>query len=75
MSWVDVKDRLPKRFAAGRVTVQTANGDVTKAHFYSDKNNWLIFYGHKPHHWANSETGEPMFDVVKWREEEKSTLQ
>ncbi len=55
--------------------MQTANGEVTKAHFYSDKNNWLIFYGHKPHHWANSETGEPMFDVVKWREEEKSTLQ
>lgn len=68
MEWIRVEHRLPNVFS-GKFKVENSNGDIFDCYFYADKMSWIGFYGEKPTYWWNSKTRQPVFDVIKWKED------
>ncbi len=64
MKWVKVEDDLPKQNDI--LLVKRSNGVQCKAYFYTDKINWIMWYGQKTSHWWDKTSKERLDDVTHW---------
>lgn len=64
MTWIKVENRLPQQNDI--LQVKRSNGIQCKAYFYTDKINWIMWYGQKTSHWWDYITKERLDDVVEW---------
>ena len=63
--WIDTEDHLPD-CRSDILIVKRKNGSITKAYFYSDKMQWLDFYGVEPTYFWEKHSQKPLYDVVHW---------
>ena len=64
-NWIKTDDGIPK-CKNGIFKVRLKNGEETRAYFYLDKISWIAFYGQKTSYWWKCPTGEPLFNVTHW---------
>ena len=74
MPWIETNERLPN-VIGGSFNVETSDGTILKAYFFRDKAHWLSFYGVKVSYWWTRRPTEPIHNVIKWYEKEKTELQ
>jgi len=67
MTWISVKERLPKKHAI--LMVKLSNGDVRKAYFYTDMIQWLAMFKLPTSYFWSHDKDEPIDKfVTHWEE-------
>ena len=64
-NWVKISDEIPDVFAEAFM-IKNEKEEILKAYFYSDKMQWIAFYGKKPTYWWNARTHEPIYNATEW---------